>query len=134
MSGGGAAAKPEFRILVVEDEGGTALILKHILKREGYTVVHAADGREAAALVGTEPVPLLVLTDLMLPYVGGQELIRLVRGNLSWCEVPIIVLTSRSEEKDAVAVLDAGATDYIRKPFRPEELLARVRRCLRSPG
>lgn len=116
---------------MIEDDTGTAVILRHILSREGFQVVHVADGRKALDLIGQGPPPVLVLTDMMLPHVDGQELIRRIRADPAWGAVPIVVLTSKTREEDAVQALDAGATDYVQKPFRPEELLARVRRCLR---
>ncbi len=119
-------------ILVVEDDGATARILQHILVREGYEVQVSRDGRDAIARVGSSPVPMLILLDLLLPYVDGTEVIRAIRGNLPWSGVPVIVLTAKTGEEDVVEALDSGATDFVRKPVRPEELLARVRRCLRS--
>jgi DNA-binding response OmpR family regulator len=122
---------PKPTLLVIEDDKGTAVILRHILAREGFEVVHVADGRKAIDRIGQGPPPILVLTDMMLPHVDGQEIIRRIRGDPAWGEVPIVVLTSKTREEDTVQALDAGATDYVQKPFRPEELLARVRRCLR---
>lgn len=115
-------------ILVAEDDPIVAKLLSHTLTRRGFTVHHALDGRQASKLVQSMAPPRLALLDLMLPYVSGFELITQIRAMPLWSEVPIIVLTSMSQEGSAVRALDAGANDYIVKPFRPDELVARVRR------
>ena len=115
-------------ILVAEDDPIVAKLLNHTLSRRGFTVHHAADGQEAARLVEAMLPPRLALLDLMLPYINGFELITQIRSLPAWSEVPIIVLTSLSQEGSVVRALDAGANDYIVKPFRPDELVARVRR------
>lgn len=115
-------------ILVAEDDPIVAKLLSHTLTRRGFNVHHALDGRQASRLVQSMAPPRLALLDLMLPYVSGFELITQIRAMPLWSEVPIIVLTSMSQEGSAVRALDAGANDYIVKPFRPDELVARVRR------
>lgn len=118
------------RILVVEDEPDIAYLLRFIMERQGFGVDSRADGRAALeALEG--PVPDLILTDLMLPYLDGVELIQRVRERDGWKTVPIVMLTARSGESDIVRAFDNGADDYIVKPFQPDELLARVKRLLR---
>lgn len=121
--------------LVVEDDELIAHVLIHLLKREGYRVQRCADGRAALeAIEQSERPPGLILLDVMLPYVDGFELIHLIREKKHWSAVPIIMLTAKQHENDIVRALDAGATDYIVKPFQPNELMARLRRILRAKG
>ncbi len=119
-------------VLVVEDDSVTVHLVSHILEREGFEVIVTRDGREALAHIARADPPDLVVTDIMLPYHNGFELIRQVRERQGWSDVPIVALTSKSQEKDIVRALGEGADDYVIKPFRPEELLARVRRLRRS--
>jgi DNA-binding response OmpR family regulator len=119
-------------VLLVEDDNVTIHLVSHILEREGFEVMVMRDGREASAHIDRSGPPDLVLTDIMLPYHSGFELIRLIREREGWSDVPIVALTSKSQEKDIVRALGEGADDYVIKPFRPEELLARVRRLRRS--
>ena len=115
-------------ILVAEDDPIVAKLLSHTLTRRGFHVHHASDGQQAARLVQSIAPVRVALLDLMLPYLSGFELIAQIRAIPFWTEVPIIVLTSMSQEGSVVRALDAGANDYIVKPFRPDELVARVRR------
>jgi len=118
------------RALVVEDNGHIAYMLDFILRRVGFDVVLAGNGQEAqAAIEGIDPVDVIVL-DLMLPYVSGFQLITEVRANPSWQHVPILVLSGKVLEQDIVKAFELGANDYVTKPFRPEELLARLRRLV----
>lgn len=117
--------------LVVEDDELIAHVLVHLLKREGYRVQRYADGREARqAIEQAAQPPGLILLDVMLPYVDGYELIHVIREQRRWMGVPIIMLTAKQQENDIVRALDAGATDYVVKPFQPNELMARLRRIL----
>lgn len=118
-------------ILVAEDDPEIAFVVKFMLERERYLVTLARDGREAEERLAREP-PALVVLDIMLPFVDGLELLRKIRGQPAWSGVPVIMLTARSQEADIVRALDAGASDYVIKPFQPEELIARVRRLLRD--
>src|ERR1700749_4676980 len=115
------------RILVVDDEPQITRVLRRGLMTHGYEVRDAADGRSALRLFGEWP-PDLVVTDLSMPNMDGIELCRKLRA-LS--RVPIIVLPVRGEERTKVEALDAGADDYVTKPFGMDELLARVRAALR---
>jgi DNA-binding response OmpR family regulator len=125
-----ADAPPVHRVLVVEDNAHTAYLLQFMLQRAGYDVLIAADGRDAQAVIdNVEPVDAILL-DLMLPYVSGYQLISELRDSLSWHQVPIIVVSGKVLEQDVVKALDLGADDYVTKPFRPQELLARLRRQL----
>jgi two-component system KDP operon response regulator KdpE len=116
------------RILIVDDEEQIRLFLRITLKAAGYESVEAATGREAIeACTGKKPD--LVLLDLGLPDISGIEALRAIRV---WTQLPVIVLSVRSEEQDKVEALDAGANDYMQKPFGAAELLARIRANLRA--
>ena len=115
-------------VLIVEDEQAIVEILKFNLKREGYDTLEALDGRTGLELAQTKD-PDLILLDVMLPEMNGFDVCRTLRdGGHS---VPIIMLTAREEENDKVFGLEAGADDYITKPFSMRELLARVKANIR---
>ena len=120
-------------ILVVDDEPAVRDSLERALVVEGYTVVTAADGAEAIALHG-EHQPDAVVLDVLMPRVDGIEACRRLRA--AGAQTPILMLTARDQVTDRVAGLDAGADDYLVKPFALEELLARLRALLRrhAPG
>jgi two-component system, OmpR family, KDP operon response regulator KdpE len=118
------------RILVVDDESGIRKVVRDALEREGHEVVTAVDGQEATELAENQTFDLLV-TDLAMPRKSGLDLVREIRRASS---IPILVLTVRGEEREKVRLLDAGADDYVTKPFGVEELLARARALLRRPG
>jgi DNA-binding response OmpR family regulator len=118
--------------LVVEDDEQIAYILRFILEREGFVVSQAATGRDARELIQTMGPPAIVTLDVMLPHADGYELLALVRTQPGWETVPVILLTARSQEKDIVRALEAGANDYMIKPFKPDELRARVRRLVKK--
>ena len=116
-------------VVVVEDDQIIATMLEHLLTRRGFKVEMASDGRQATQYIDrAESAPVLVLLDIMLPYVDGFELITKIRQHATWRDVPIIMLTAKSQEHHIVRALDHGANDYVVKPFRPGELMARVRR------
>jgi DNA-binding response OmpR family regulator len=118
------------RILVVEDNEHAAFLMRFLLERAGYEVILSPDGRDALAkLSELEPVDLVVL-DLMLPYLSGYQVLIEARKRPGWADVPIVVVTARTLEMDAVRALETGANDFVRKPFQPEELLARIRRAI----
>ena len=92
-----------------------------------------ADGRAAREFIETSPgAPALILLDVMLPFLDGFELVRIARAQPGWGAIPIVMLTSKAMESDIVRALDAGANDYLVKPFQPNELLARLRGFLRD--
>lgn len=115
------------RAIIVEDEPSIALIQQRALEHEGFEVSALASGAAAVDLVGSWD-PDLVLLDHGLPDLDGREVLRLIRRT---SQVPIIVVTARAAESEMVASLDEGADDYIVKPFRTPELMARVRAVLR---
>ena len=117
-------------ILVVEDDDNIAELLCFLLEREAEEIVRAEDGMKAQEIIETSPPPNLVLLDVMLPYVDGFQLLEQIRRKEAWRDVAVLMLTSKSLEKDIVRALDAGANDYIVNPCQPAELLARVKRYL----
>jgi two-component system phosphate regulon response regulator PhoB len=119
------------RILVVDDEPDLLELVRHHLARERYDVVTAADG-EAALREATRRVPDLVVLDLMLPGMDGLEVCRRLRAEPRTATVPIVMLTAKGEETDAVIGLAQGADDYVRKPFGMKELVARIAARLRA--
>lgn len=128
---GSPGAKDKTRVLVVEDEKDISGLIKHTLERSGDTIVEiAASGDQALKLASEQQVDLIIL-DLNLPVLGGLEVCRLLRTRPGTAKTPIIMLTARSSESDRVVGLDAGADDYVTKPFSPRELSARVRAVLR---
>ena len=118
------------RVLIVEDETALVELLRYNLEQSGFRVSVAYDGEEALASV-QEDVPDLMLLDWMLPLMSGIEVCRQLRRQTSTANLPIIMLTARGEEGDRVRGLDAGADDYVSKPFSPTELVARIRAVLR---
>ena len=114
-------------VLVVDDEPIVRDVVGRYLRREGFRTVEAADGDRARALVESDP-PSLVILDLMLPGTDGLELCRWIRSR---SDLPVIMLTARTDESDRIVGLELGADDYVTKPFSPRELAARVRTVLR---
>jgi DNA-binding response OmpR family regulator len=124
-------AKPT--ILVVEDEVPLLTLLRYNLEKQGFRVDEAGDGEEALLRVA-EGRPDLVLLDWMLPALSGIEVCRQLRRRPGTRDLPIIMVTARTEDQDAVRALDTGADDYISKPFAMDSLLARIRALLRRSG
>lgn len=118
------------RLLVVDDDTALSEMIGIVLEAEGFQTVLCADGASALEAFRAEQ-PDLVLLDLMLPGMDGIEVCRLIRAESG---VPIVMLTAKSDTVDVVAGLEAGADDYIPKPFKPKELVARVRARLRRSG
>ncbi|MFE6049176.1 response regulator transcription factor [Kitasatospora sp. NPDC056446] len=118
-------------ILVVEDDPGVRNTLDHLLRFEGYRVLTTADGQEALDLLEHRR-PDLAVVDVVMPRLDGLALCRMLRRRGD--RLPVLVLTARHQLGDRVAGLDAGADDYLAKPFATEELLARIRALLRRTG
>jgi DNA-binding response OmpR family regulator len=115
-------------ILLIDDEEALRASLSYALAKEGYQVTTAADGRTALKLFHKE-VPDVIILDLMLPEIGGMELCWRIRA---FSKVPILMLTAKDQPIDKVWGLEAGADDYITKPFNTRELLARIKAVLRG--
>lgn len=118
-------------ILVVEDEQDLIRTLEYNLHREGFETRCAMNGEQALELAWEEPIPDVVLLDLMLPDMSGLEVCRQLRANQATSQVPIVMLTAKSEEIDRVVGFEVGADDYVVKPFSVRELLLRIRAILR---
>ena len=118
------------KIVVIEDEVDILEVINYNLSKEGFDVCSALDGEEGLALIKKE-VPNLVLLDLMLPGLDGIEICRKLKTDYSTRSIPIIMVTAKGEESDIVLGLGMGADDYMVKPFRPRELMARIRSVLR---
>ncbi|MCW8085164.1 phosphate regulon transcriptional regulator PhoB [Sabulicella glaciei] len=126
--GFGGGTRPS--ILVVEDEAALLTLLRYNLEKQGFRVEEATDGQEALLRIA-ESKPDLVLLDWMLPSLSGIEVCRQIRRRPATRDLPVIMVTARTENMDAVRALDTGADDYITKPFAVEALLARIRALLR---
>ena len=124
------SAAPARSALVVEDDADVGKLLQWVLQREGFAVTLLTDGRAARERIAAGPAAHVVVLDLMLPHVSGHELLGDLRAAGAWKAVPVIMLTAKSQEKDIVKALDAGANDYMLKPFQPAELRARIRRLV----
>ena len=120
------------KILVVDDERAVRESLRRALELEGYEIELAEDGRQALERLAREDQPDAVILDVLMPGVDGLEVCRRVRS--AGKKLPVLMLTARTEVEDRVAGLDAGADDYVVKPFALEELLARLRALLRRTG
>jgi two-component system phosphate regulon response regulator PhoB len=117
-------------ILVVEDETALVRLLRYNLDKEGFEVLEATDGEEALLILSERRIDL-VLLDWMLPSVSGIEICRQIRRRAETRNLPVIMLTARGEEGDRIRGLNAGADDYIPKPFSYDELMARIHAVLR---
>lgn len=117
-------------VLIVEDEAPLATMLRYNLEKQGFRVEEAGDGQEALTRIA-ESSPDLVLLDWMLPVMSGIEVCRQIRRRGATRDLPVIMVTARSEDQDAVRGLNTGADDYISKPFSMDALLARMRALLR---
>ncbi|MCL1940778.1 MAG: response regulator transcription factor [Synergistaceae bacterium] len=118
------------RVLIVEDEQAIADLVSQALRRHGFETKIAPDGDEALSLI-FELKPDIVILDLMLPKMDGWEVCRRVKNDPETSHIPIMMLTARRSDRDAVEGLELGADDYMRKPFSCDELSARVRALLR---
>ena len=118
-------------ILIVDDEQDLAEILEYNLQREGFRTRVAHGGREALASAELDPAPDLVILDLMLPDLSGTEVCKRLRQTERTRQVPVVMLTARTDEIDRVVGFEVGADDYVTKPFSTRELLLRVKAILR---
>ena len=121
------------KILIIEDEAAIREMIGYTLMKEGYLFEEAEDVESARALIDKNN-PDLILMDWMLPGMSGVEFTRRLASDPDTREIPVIMLTARSEESDKIHALDTGADDYVTKPFSSKELLARIRAVLRRKG
>jgi DNA-binding response OmpR family regulator len=116
-------------ILVADDEEDLRELVTYRLSRSGYNVIGAEDG-QAAFELAAERTPDLMVLDVMMPKLDGYELTRRLRAEAALSSIPVILLTARSQESDIDRGFEVGADDYLKKPFNPDELVARVRAVL----
>lgn len=117
-------------ILIVEDEDSIRELIRFHLQKEGYSVMEASDGKEAIKILTETPVQLVIL-DWMLPELDGLGVCREMAKHPKWEDIPVIMLTAKSEEMDKILGLEMGADDYVTKPFSPRELMSRIKAVLR---
>ncbi len=131
-----ADAAPQARpiALVVEDDAQIGQLVKFIVEREGYQVVLAQDGRAAQQLVASMAPPAVIILDVMLPFVDGFQLLAEIRVHAQWKGCPLIMLSAKSQESDIARALTAGASDFLTKPFLPDDLRQRIRRLVDVTG
>lgn len=118
-------------ILIAEDDDQVAYILTFMLEREGLKISLAHNGQEAKNFIEQNTPPRLALLDIMMPYIDGYQLVSLIRSKPDWENIPVVMLSSKTQEKDIVRALEAGANDYIAKPFQPGELVTRVKMLMK---
>lgn len=116
-------------VLLVEDDDLSASLLEYLFTRHGFHVQLAKDGEQARAIIESdETPPHLIMLDLTLPYVDGYELLQLIRNRPNWQKIPVLVLSGKSQEEDVVRAFKLGASDFMAKPFYPNELIMRITR------
>ena len=120
------------RILIVEDDEDLVNLSTRWLEREGYTVEHAADGEAALERLDNDPLPALVLLDVMLPKIDGFELLRRIRAERRTSTLPVVLVTSFSRDRDAARGRALGANDYIVKPLHELDFLKRVEHLIKD--
>jgi DNA-binding response OmpR family regulator len=120
------AGKPT--ILIVEDDDQMADLMRHVLERDGWQVQRAADGKQAKEMIARLAPPSLVTLDIMLPDISGVELILQIKDTPGWQQVPIVMVTAKPKDETVNWAIKSGATDYLVKPFKPDELRNCVRR------
>jgi two-component system alkaline phosphatase synthesis response regulator PhoP len=118
------------KILIVEDDRDIVEMVEYNLREEGYVTVSALNGEDGFRLAGSEQ-PNLIILDIMLPVIDGFEVCRALKSDDKTSQIPIIILSAKSQETDKVVGLELGADDYVTKPFSPRELIARIRAIMR---
>lgn len=121
------------KILICEDEEIMLTALEFRLRKQGFTVIKAEDGRQAMEKLKTEK-PNLVIADIMMPHVSGLELIQFIRKDLKDKETPIIIISALEYDDIVLEAFRFGATDFITKPFKPYELILRIKRIFQEKG
>ena len=121
---------PAGNLMIIEDDDDTRAMLEFILGRAGYGLYMAADGQAALQRIETADPPDLVLLDILMPYHDGFEVLEAIKAKPGWSAVPVIMLTSKEDEDNIVRGFAEGIADYVTKPFKPAELVARIQRTL----
>lgn len=114
--------------MIVQDDGYVRFLLDYMLEREGFTTVSFTEGGAAADHVARSPPVSIVITDLVLPFCDGFELLGKIRSTPAWASVPVIILSAHSADRDVIRAFDAGANDFVTKPYNARVLLARIKR------
>ena len=117
-------------ITLIEDDLNIAYLLKFMLEREGYEVFHLVDGSAAKEFFSKDKTCGLIILELMLPYVDGFELLQIIRATPEYMNKPVIVLSAKEQEADVIRAFTLGCDDFVKKPFSPGELIARVNRLM----
>lgn len=125
------ASETENSIMLIEDDRIVAKLLRSLLVQRGFSVNIAINGRQAIENLDSKKPPRLILLDIMMPFADGFEVLTQIRSREGWEKVPIIMLTSKTQEFNVVRAFEAGADDYLTKPFQPGELMVRINRLLR---
>ena len=118
------------KILIIEDDQDIVEMLEYNLREEGYDTFSALNGKDGIALAKKEQ-PNLIILDIMLPILDGFEVCRMLKSDEIAAQIPVIILSAKSQETDKIVGLELGADDYVTKPFSPRELIARIRAILR---
>lgn len=122
--------RPSNLVFIVEDDQTIARLLRHWLVQRGFEVEILPDGRVAIETLATVKPPRMIFLDIMMPFADGFEVLSNIRSKKDWSKVPVIMITSRSSEDSIVRAFEAGANDYVTKPFKPGELMVRMNRLL----
>jgi DNA-binding response OmpR family regulator len=126
-----SGSPPACRVLVAEDDAVTRRLIAFKLQREGFVVDLTSNGEELLQHAAANP-PTLVILDIMMPIQDGFSTLRVLKDNPATANVPIMMLSGKTNEEDVVRCLKAGASDYMIKPFSPDELIVRVRKLLKK--
>jgi len=122
------------RVLIVEDDPDLVALARRWLERDGHAVQHAASGPAALEALAKDPLPHVVLLDVMLPKIDGFEVLRRIRADARTRALPVVMVTSFTRDKDAARGRELGANDYIAKPLMELDFLERVKRAIASAG
>lgn len=117
-------------VLIIENDAHVAGIVDLLLKHEDYSTRLIRDGQSASQYINYRNPTKLVIVDLELPYADGYSVLKRIRSNKKWQHVPVVIISKKATEKDIVKCFDLGASDYILRPFLPEELVARINRLI----
>ncbi|HKK15207.1 MAG TPA: response regulator transcription factor [Gammaproteobacteria bacterium] len=121
-------------ILIIEDDEDVRALLKFLLEKESFRVEQVIDGEQASQRIRKYKPPDLVLLDIMMPYRDGFEILGEIRASRPWRNVPVLIITARDNEEHITRGVEAGVNDYIIKPFKPADLIARIKKILDTPA
>ncbi len=119
-------------ILIIEDDEDVRALLEFLLKREGFGIEFAIDGEQASERIRKGETPDLILLDILMPFRDGFEILQEIKSNAEWKDIPVFMLTGSDKENNIVKGFEHGISDYLTKPFKPGELVARIRRALKQ--